>query len=317
MSDLDRLESTEEAAEARRIAEESEMGVKTFSGAQKVAISVIAAGWSLFQLSLASVLMIDTVIIRAVHLAFAITLVYLSYPLFRKPKGGTVGGYLSRREGFTLLDAVTAGIAAVAVLYIVFEYQGLATRQGALLTRDIVFGCLVVGLVLEAARRSLGPVLPIVAIVFILYAFLGPYMPAVLSFKGVSLARFIGQITASSEGIYGIPLDVSATIVFLFVLFGATLDKAGAGKYFVDLAFALLGRFRGGPAKAAVLARGLTGMVSGSSIANVVTTGTFTIPMMKKVGYPAHKAGAVEVACSTNGQLMPPVMGAAAFIIAE
>ena len=142
-------------------------------------------------------------------------------------------------------------------------------------------------------------------------------MPAVLAFKGVSINRFFGQITMSTEGIFGVPLDVSATIVFLFVLFGAMLDKAGAGKYFVDLAFSLLGQFKGGPAKAAVLASGLTGMVSGSSIANTVTTGTFTIPLMKSVGYPDYKAGAVEVACSTNGQLMPPIMGAAAFIIAE
>ena len=317
MADLDRLESTREAEEAKRIAEEAELGVKSFSGAPKVAISVIAAGWSLFQLSLASVLLLDTVIVRAIHLGFAITLVYLSYPFFRKPRQGRITGYLSRREGFTVLDVVSAVAAAVAVLYIVFDYRGLAVRQGTLLVRDIVFGCIVVALVLEAARRSLGPVLPVVAIVFSAYAFLGPWMPGVLAFRGVSLGRFVGQITASSEGIYGIPLDVSATIVFLFVLFGATLDKAGAGKYFVDLAFALLGGFRGGPAKAAVLASGLTGMVSGSSIANVVTTGTFTIPMMKKVGYPAYKAGAVEVACSTNGQLMPPVMGAAAFIIAE
>ncbi|NCC95169.1 MAG: TRAP transporter permease, partial [Opitutae bacterium] len=168
-----------------------------------------------------------------------------------------------------------------------------------------------------AVRRSFGLALPTVAGVFIAYSFLGPHMPAVLAFKGVSLHRFIGQITASTEGIYGIPLDVSATIVFLFVLFGAMLESAGAGRFFVTLAFSLLGRYRGGPAKAAVLASGLTGLVSGSSIANVVTTGTFTIPMMKRAGYPAHKAAAVEVACSTNGQLMPPVMGAAAFIIAE
>ncbi|WP_455382748.1 TRAP transporter permease [Salinispira pacifica] len=311
------LEETEEAREARRIAEEAEIGGKKFSGWNAVAISIIAAGWSLFQLSLASIVILDSVLVRAIHLAFAITLVYLSYPFFRKPKLGRVGSYLSKREGFTLLDAVLAALAAAAALYIVFDYVGIANRQGAMIPRDIVFGCLLVVLVLEAARRSLGPVLPIVASMFILYSFLGPYMPSVLAFKGVSLPRFIGQITASTEGIYGIPLDVSATIVFLFVLFGAMLDKAGAGKYFVDLAFSLLGRFKGGPAKAAVLASGMTGMVSGSSIANVVTTGTFTIPMMKKVGYPAYKAGAVEVACSTNGQLMPPVMGAAAFIIAE
>lgn len=170
---------------------------------------------------------------------------------------------------------------------------------------------------MEAARRALGPTISVVAALFIFYAFFGPHMPSVLAFKGVSLSRFMSQMTISTEGIYAVPIDVSATIVFLFVLFGSMLDRAGAGKYFVDLAFSLLGRFKGGPAKAAVLASGLTGLVSGSSIANTVTTGTFTIPLMKSVGYPYYKAGAVEVACSTNGQLMPPIMGAAAFIIAE
>ena len=142
-------------------------------------------------------------------------------------------------------------------------------------------------------------------------------MPDLIAFKGTSLNRFVGQMTMSTEGIYGIPLDVSATIVFLFVLFGAMLDKAGAGHYFIQLALSLLGRFKGGPAKAAIMGSGLTGMISGSSIANIVTTGTFTIPMMKKVGYPPTKAAAVEVAASTDGQLAPPIMGAAAFIIAE
>jgi TRAP transporter 4TM/12TM fusion protein len=314
------LEETEEAKEAKRIAEEAEFGGKHHAGFMKILIAVIAASWSLFQLSLASILMLDSVIVRSVHLAFAISLVFLSYPFFRKPKKrgkSKILHYLSRRDKATAFDIACAIGAALTALYIVFEYQGLSTRQGALIARDVVVGVVLVLFVLEAARRSLGPVLPVVAFTFILYSFFGPYMPSVLAFKGVSLYRFIGQITASTEGIYGIPLDVSATIVFLFVLFGAMLDRAGAGRYFVTLAFSLLGRFRGGPAKAAVLASGLTGMVSGSSIANVVTTGTFTIPMMKSVGYPAHKAGAVEVACSTNGQLMPPVMGAAAFIIAE
>jgi TRAP transporter 4TM/12TM fusion protein len=170
---------------------------------------------------------------------------------------------------------------------------------------------------LEASRRVIGPALPIIAMFFCIYSFFGPYMPDLIAFKGVSLNRFIGQMTMSTEGIYGIPLDVSATIVFLFVLFGAMLDKAGAGRYFIQLALSLLGGFKGGPAKAAVLGSGLTGLVSGSSIANIVTTGTFTIPLMKKVGYPATKAAAVEVAASTDGQLAPPIMGAAAFIIAE
>ena len=172
-------------------------------------------------------------------------------------------------------------------------------------------------LLLEASRRVIGPALSVIAIAFCAYSFLGPYMPDFIAFKGVSLGRFIGQMTMSTEGIYGIPLDVSATIVFLFVLFGAMLERAGAGRYFIQLALSLLGGFKGGPAKAAVLGSGLTGLVSGSSVANIVTTGTFTIPLMKKVGYPPKKAAAVEVAASTDGQLAPPIMGAAAFIIAE
>ncbi len=147
--------------------------------------------------------------------------------------------------------------------------------------------------------------------------FLGPHMPDFLAFKGVSLNKYLNQISLSTEGIYGIPLGVSASIVYLFVLLGSMLDKAGAGKFFIDMSLSLLGRFKGGPAKAAIVASGFTGLVSGSSIANIVTTGTFTIPLMKKVGYPATKAAATEVAASTDGQLMPPIMGAAAFIIAE
>jgi TRAP transporter 4TM/12TM fusion protein len=190
-------------------------------------------------------------------------------------------------------------------------------RYGSPITRDLVIGLILLVMLLEAARRVIGPALSVIATFFCLYAFLGPYMPDVIAFKGVSMSRFIGQMTMSTEGIYGIPLDVSATIVFLFVLFGAMLEKAGAGQYFIQLALSILGGFKGGPAKAAVMGSGLTGLVSGSSIANIVTTGTFTIPLMKKVGYPATKAAAVEVAASTDGQLAPPIMGAAAFIIAE
>ena len=318
MSDnIKKTEIEDGAEEAQRIAAESESGSRQPRGWTRWLIPVIAAAWSVFQLSLASVLMLETTYIRAIHLAFAITLVYLSYPMLKKPKKGPLGEYLSTRKRFTLLDYLVATAACLLALYIAIDYLGIAERQGAPLTRDLVIGFALVVLLLEAARRALGPALPIVATVFILYSFFGPYMPSVLAFKGVSVNRFVGQIATSTEGIYGVPLDVSATIVFLFVLFGAMLDKAGAGKYFVDLAFSLLGRFKGGPAKAAVLASGLTGMVSGSSIANTVTTGTFTIPLMKSVGYPDYKAGAVEVACSTNGQLMPPIMGAAAFIIAE
>lgn len=198
-----------------------------------------------------------------------------------------------------------------------FKNGRITPRYGLPINRDIVFGLILTVLLLEGTRRVIGPALSFIAIVFIMYSFLGPYMPDLIAFKGTSLSRFVGQMTMSSEGIYGIPLDVSDTIVFLFVLFGAMLDKAGAGNYFIRLALSLLGGFKGGPAKAAIMGSGLTGMVSGSSIANIVTTGTFTIPMIKNVGYPPTKAAAIEVAASTDGQLAPPIMGAAAFIIAE
>jgi TRAP transporter 4TM/12TM fusion protein len=318
LKELENQPSDADLDKAQRIVDEAEGGTRNVeSGISRWVIPVIAASWSIFQLAISSFILLESTLVRAIHLAFAICLVFLSHPLFKKPKKNRFLNYFAKTDRFTAVDYILAGAATLLALYIAIDYAGISLRQGIPLDRDIIFGFILVLMLLEAARRSLGPALPIVAIIFILYSFLGPYMPSVLAFKGVSVQRFIGQITLSTEGIYGVPLDVSATIVFLFVLFGAMLDKAGAGKYFVDLAFSLMGQYKGGPAKAAVLASGLTGMVSGSSIANTVTTGTFTIPLMKSVGYPAYKAAAVEVACSTNGQLMPPIMGAAAFIIAE
>jgi TRAP transporter 4TM/12TM fusion protein len=307
----------EGAAAAQKIADEAEFGSRRLSGVPKYLVPCIAAAWSLFQLSLPQFIMLDSVYIRCIHLAFAITLVYLSYPAFKKIKTGGIFSFLSIKNKIHFIDYSLAIVAAAAALYLAINYIALSERQGAPTPTDIFLGIVLVILLLEAARRSLGPFMVVVVVIFIFYSFFGSYMPDVIAFKGVSLRRFISQITISTEGIYGIPLDVSATIVFLFVLFGSMLDKAGGGKFFIDLAFSLLGGFKGGPAKAAVLASGLTGLVSGSSIANTVTTGTFTIPLMKSVGYPDYKAGAVEVAASTNGQLMPPIMGAAAFIIAE
>ena len=316
--DIHQNNKVDEGAEiAQKIAEEAEFGSRRLSGAPKYIIPCIAAAWSLFQLSLPEILILDSVYVRCIHLAFAIMLVYLSYPAFKKIQTKGIFSFLSVKNRIHFVDYALGIIAASAALYLAINYVELAERQGAPILTDIIVGVVLVILLLEAARRSLGPFLVIVACLFIFYSFFGPYMPDVIAFKGVSFSRFMSQTTISTEGIYGIPLDVSAMIVFLFVLFGSMLDKAGGGRFFIDLAFSLLGRFKGGPAKAAVLASGMTGLVSGSSIANVVTTGTFTIPLMKSVGYPDYKAGAVEVAASTNGQLMPPIMGAAAFIIAE
>ncbi|WP_456384688.1 TRAP transporter permease [Desulfolithobacter sp.] len=311
-----RVEKVDDGVEVARKLAEAEEGIgRKPEGWQKYLIPTIAVCWSLFQLALPKWILLDSTYIRAIHLAFALTIVFLNYPLFKKPYFNLK--YFAEHKKIPLLDMLLALVAALAALYIVIDYEGITTRYGAPNTMDLVAGIGLVLLLLEAARRTIGPALPFIGSCFIAYAFLGPYMPDLIAFKGTSLNRFVGQMTMSTEGIYGIPLDVSATIVFLFVLFGAMLDKAGAGHYFIQLALSLLGRFKGGPAKAAIMGSGLTGLVSGSSIANIVTTGTFTIPMMKKVGYPATKAAATEVAASTDGQLAPPIMGAAAFIIAE
>ena len=275
----------------------------------------IAILWALFQLSLPCFLIIDSTKERAIHLAFAMVLLFLVNPCMRKPI--KFCSFLSIKDRIPAMDYGLAVSGALAALYIVLDYQGIAMRAGIPTARDLILGSILVILLLEATRRIIGPAFPVIALLFTGYAFSGPYMPDLLAFKGVSLSRYLSNISLSTEGIYGIPLGVSCSIVYLFVLMGALLDKAGAGRFFTRLALALLGRYKGGAAKAAVMASGATGLVSGSSIANIVTTGPFTIPLMKKIGYPAKKAAAIEVAASTDGQLMPPIMGAAAFIIAE
>jgi TRAP transporter 4TM/12TM fusion protein len=278
-------------------------------------ISMVAIIWALFQLALPSFLILDSIKIRSIHLAFAIFLAFLVLPFRRKEK--RISRDAEQKERIPFSDYIMAIAGALAALYIMLDWEGIALRSGTPTLRDIFMGLLVVILLLEAARRAIGPALSIIVLVFTIYAFMGPYLIELLAFKGVSVRKYVTQVSLSSEGIYGIPLGVSATVVYLFVLLGALLEKAGAGQFFIDLAMSLLGRFRGGPAKAAVGASGLMGMISGSSIANIVTTGTFTIPLMKRVGYPPKKAAAIEVASSTDGQIMPPIMGAAAFIIAE
>ncbi len=271
-------------------------------GITRIITMILALCWSLFQLASASILLLDTVYIRAIHLAFAISLVYFNIPMIKI--SGTSWRWdlriLLAMNRVTILDYLLGIIAAVSALYIVLDYEGIASRAGVPTTRDIIFGLMLVVLLLEATRRVIGPALPIIASIFILYVFTGPHLPDFLAFKGASLSRFISQMTMDTEGIYGVPLHVSATVVFLFVLFGTMLERAGGGNFFIQLAISGLGRFRGGAAKAAVLGSALTGVVSGSSIANVVTTGTFTIPLMKKVGYPPEKAAALEVASSKS-----------------
>jgi len=286
-------------------------------------IGIVAALWSLYQLWIASPLpfllnigIITDVPARGVHLAFGLLLVYLMFPFAKS----------MAHKRISLLDILFALIGCGCALYLFLGWSGLVDRAGILLNVqlmgmnvpvELILGSVGILLLLEATRRAIGIPLVIVASIFLLYSVFGQAMPELIAHRGVSVERLVGYQWLGGEAVFGIPIDVSVSFVFLFVLFGALLDRAGAGKYFLDLAFAMVGRYRGGPAKAAILASGMTGLISGSSIANVVTTGVFTIPVMRRTGLPAVKAGAIEVAASTNGQIMPPIMGAAAFIIAE
>jgi len=270
-------------------------------------ILIIAFLWSLYQMYVV-VVPTNSVFVRSFHLAFALALAFAMYPMFRTPKT------MSSIPWYNFPIGISAVIGA---LYIYINYDALNARSGAWSPLDVAMGIMSIILLLKAARRTLGMALPVIAAIFLMYDYFGQYMPDLIAHKGASINKMVGQMYLTTEGIFGVPLGVSASYVFLFVLFGALLERAGAGKYFIDLAYALLGKYDGGPAKASVAASGMMGIISGSSIANTVTTGTFTIPLMKKLGFPGYKAASVEVAASTNGQLMPPIMGAAAFIIAE
>lgn len=299
---------------ARLVAEADTGGREPRSKVARTVLYLTALAWALFQLWYASPLpfqlrigVFNATEARAIHLAFALFLVFAAYPANKKAPRDYVPWY---EWGLGLL-------AAGCSLYIFLFQADLARRPGLPTTVDIVIAVAGVVMLLEAARRSLGIALPIVGILFLCYAFFGPYLPDLFAHRGASIPRAATQYWLTSEGVFGVALGVSTAFVFLFVLFGSLLERAGAGNYFIKVAFAMLGHFRGGPAKAAVLGSAATGIISGSSVANVVTTGTFTIPLMKRVGYPPVKAGAIEVSASVNGQILPPVMGAAAFLIAE
>ncbi|MUJ20543.1 TRAP transporter permease [Aliivibrio fischeri] len=293
---------------------QSDTGARSPQGLSGRILWFVPLCWSLFQLWYASPLpfifdfgILNDTEARSIHLAFAIFLAFTAYPALKN----------SPRDRIPAIDWILALLGSFAAAYIYIFYTELAGRSGAPTTFDIVAAVTGMILLLEATRRALGPPLMVVAAVFLLYTFAGPHMPDVIAHKGASLNKAMSHLWLTTEGVFGVALGVSTSFVFLFVLFGAMLEKAGAGAYFIKVAFSLLGHMKGGPAKAAVVASGLSGLVSGSSIANVVTTGTFTIPLMKRVGFPGTKAGAVEVAASTNGQLTPPIMGAAAFLMVE
>ncbi len=293
----------------------SDAGARNPVGSVGTMLAIIAVVWSTFQVILASpmapyILPGDLINnSRQIHLAFAIFLAFMAYPALKS----------SPRNYIPIQDWVMGLVAAFIALYGYWFYEKIVNAGG--LADDTDKWVALIGLILlfEAARRALGPAMAIIATIFLLYVFFGSsdIVPEVIRWKGASLKKAMSHMWITSEGVFGIALGVSTKFVFLFVLFGALLDKAGAGNYFIKMAFGALGHLRGGPAKAAVVGSAATGLISGSSIANVVTTGTFTIPLMKRVGFSSEKAGAVEVASSVNGQIMPPVMGAAAFLMVE
>ena len=315
MSD-DRTPSAQPGRGAAPAAAVTPAGARRLAGRTAALVAATAFAWSVFQLWIASPLpyalagvvpLPNDTDTRAIHLAAALFLAFLGWPLRRRAPGVRVPA----------ADWALGAAGAVAALYLAAFADSLAARPGLPTAADLAAAAVGLAVVLEASRRVLGPPLAVVALVFLAYVFLGHLAPEVVAWKGASFAKSMSHMWLTQEGVFGIALGVSTDLIFLFVLLGALLERAGAGNWFIWVAFALLGHLRGGPAKAAVVASAATGIVSGSSTANVVTTGTFTIPLMKRVGLSAEKAGAVEVASSTNGQLMPPVMGAAAFLMTE
>jgi TRAP transporter 4TM/12TM fusion protein len=301
---------------AEDIVAEADTGARSPKGGVGKLLFWTAFAWAVFQLWIASPFMymlsdylpvLNNTATRSIHLAFALFLGFLAYPALKS----------SPRDHIPMQDWIMAIVSIIVTLYLWVFARELADRPGLPTITDLVVSGVGVLLVLEGARRALGPPLMIISMVFLAYVFFGHLAPDVMAWKGASFSRAMSHLWITQEGVFGVALGVSTSMVFLFVLFGSLLEKAGAGNYFIWVAFTLMGHLKGGPAKAAVVSSALTGLVSGSSIANVVTTGTFTIPLMKRVGFSAEKAGAVEVASSTNGQLTPPVMGAAAFLMIE
>ena len=290
-----------------RIVRESTTGSRILTGKTRLFIKWFAISMSLFQLYTGFYGELPGYKQLSVHLFFAMILCFVLFPRSKK----------SPRDRLTIPDIVLAIVGGGAAIYVFANYEHWVNAQGDAAIYDIIIGGVLLAVILEATRRSVSPMLPVITLVFLCYAYIGPYIPGELAHRGFRVGRIIDHVFMSGEGLWSVPLRVSATFVFLFVLFGSVMEKTGAGEYLINLSFALMGRFRGGPAKAAVVASAAMGSISGSSIANTVTTGAMTIPLMIKVGFKRHVAGAVEVAASTNGQLMPPIMGAAAFVMAE
>ena len=286
---------------------DAESRYRKLSGIPGLIISAWLICMALFHLYTAGIATMPITIQRAVHLTFAIVAVYILYPATRKGSKTSVPFY----------DWILAIAAGCVTGYIIFFFNEIARRGAEPLPYEIYLGIAAIVLVLEAGRRVVGNVLPCLSVLFLTYCYFGNYVPGIFQIRGYSLSRIIQHMYLTPEGIFGLALGVSATFVIVFIIFGAFLSQSGGAKFFNELALALAGSKPGGPAKVAVVASGLLGTINGSSVANVATTGTFTIPLMKRVGYPPHYAGAVEACASTGGQLMPPIMGAGAFIMSE
>ncbi|MBK9116875.1 MAG: TRAP transporter permease [Betaproteobacteria bacterium] len=302
------------SAELQEIVAKADTGARKPAGFTGKLIFAVALAWALFQFWYASPLpfvlrfgVLNDTEARSLHLAFALFLAFTAWPAFAG----------SPRDRVPLLDWVFAIAGAFAAAYLILFYRELALRPGQPTTMDIVVASTGVVLLIEATRRAVGWPMAVLAVLFIAYSMGGPYLPEVLEHKGASLNRLLSHMWLTTEGVFGIALGVSTGTIFVYVLFGTLLDRAGGGNYMMQVSFAALGHMRGGPAKVAVVSSALNGLISGSSVSNVVSGGIFTIPLMKKSGYGGVKAGAIETMSSVNGQIMPPVMGAAAFLMVE
>jgi len=299
----------------QQLVADADLGGRAARGIAGKVVFALAIAWSLFQLWYASPLpftfgwgVLNDTEARSLHLGVGLLLAFLCYPMLRSP---------SQRQRIPWFDWGLGLVAAIAGAYFLLFYAQLATRPGQPNLQDVIVATAGLVLLLEATRRSVGTPMTVLAVLFLAYILLGKYLPDVLAHKGASWERMLSHQWLTTEGVFGVALGVSVSYIFIFVLFGALLDKAGAGNYMMQVSFAMLGHLRGGPAKVAVVSSALNGLISGSSVSNVVSGGIFTIPLMSKAGYGGVKAGAIETASSVNGQIMPPVMGAAAFLMVE
>jgi TRAP transporter 4TM/12TM fusion protein len=300
--------------DVQQLAKDTDLGGRTTEGWIGAVMMALGLFWVAFQLWYASPIpfalgvgVFNDTEARAIHLAIALFLAFLAFPAWRR----------SPRDRVPVLDWAYAAVAAASVLYLIVFYRELALRPGNPTDLDVAIGIAGMLLLLEATRRAVGLPMAILAILFLIYTMAGPHLPDVIAHKGASVPRVVSHMWMVTEGVFGIALGVSVSFIFVFVLFGTLLDRAGGGNYMMQVSFALLGHLRGGPAKVAVVSSALNGLISGSSVSNVVSGGIFTIPLMKRAGYGGVKAAAIETSSSVNGQIMPPVMGAAAFLMVE